>query len=99
MIAETQVEKMVTKSNEKKERTCIITSRCYGDTLGYLLFLMKIAQREFPLLRPKDIDVKQYAGRFRKRLFGIEFTIDCEVVPDGYKEISDHMVESQFSTF
>jgi hypothetical protein len=97
MIAEEKLDKMVTTKNGN-HRLCIITSRSYNDTMEYFHFLMEVARKDFPELTDKDVMVKRYAGRFRKGMFGIEFQIDCDDMPESYEETSDRVICSMYPT-
>jgi len=96
MITEKEVEKIVTTKG--KTKLYIITSKYYNDSLAYFLFLTGIAKKAFPELKDEDIEIKHYVGRFRKGHGGIEFSVECDKVPDDYEELSDHGICTMFPT-
>ena len=97
MIALTDVKKMAaTKQNNK--RLFILTSDFYSKTMDYFNFLIDIAKESFPELKPKDIKINHYTGRFHKGQCGIEFSVICKNIPDGYKEMSDRMICAHYPT-
>lgn len=97
MIPKDEVKKMVT-TKDGVTRLCILYSQYYIDSLAYFLFLTEIAKETFPKLKPEDIKIKQYTGRFKKGLYGIEFTVESDIIPDDYKETSDYVICSMFPT-
>ena len=97
MITKEDVKKMVTTKQNNK-RLCILTSDYYSKTMDYFLFLIDIAKESFPELEPKDIKINHYTGRFHKGQCGIEFSVVCKCIPDGYKEVSDHTVCTMYPT-
>lgn len=97
MITKDKVEKIVT-SKEHNARLCILTSRYYSSSLAYFLFLFKIAKEDFPELTHEQCEIKQYAGRFRKGLCGLEFKVTSETMPEEYKEYSDNVINTHFPT-
>ncbi len=97
MIDRTEVKKMVT-TKQKNKRLCILTSSYYSKTMDYFNFLIDIAKEEFPHLEPKDIKINHYTGRFHKGQCGIEFSVECRCIPDGYEEVSDSTVCTMYPT-
>ena len=97
MITADKVEKIVT-SKEHNTRLCILTSRFYDSSLAYFLFLFELAKKDFPELKAKDCQVRQYQGRFRKGMCGLEFQVISETISEEYKEWSDHCVNTYFPT-
>jgi hypothetical protein len=97
MIDKTDVKKIVTTKQDNK-RLFILTSGYYSKTLDYFLFLIDIAKESFPELEPKDIKINHYTGRFHKGQCGIEFSVVCKNVPDGYEEYGDRMVCTHYPT-
>lgn len=91
-----KVQKIVT-TKENNRRLCIITSKLYDSSIAYFQYLSGIARRDF-VLEDTDISIKCYVGRFRKGLFGIEFEVYREEMPDGYEELSDHAIIEMFPT-
>lgn len=97
MITKDEVEKIVT-TKQNGTRLCILTSRYYDSSLAYFLFLKELAKEDFPELLPSQIEIKRYAGRFRKGMCGIEFQVKCDTMPADYKEWSDHCILTTFPT-
>lgn len=97
MITEGNVEKIVT-SKDHDTRLCILTSKYYDSSLAYFLFLFEIAKRDFPEIEAKDCEIRQYTGRFRKGMCGLEFKIQADTIPEEYKEYSDHVINTYFPT-
>jgi hypothetical protein len=65
----------------------IVRADCLNSQLCFFLALFAEAQKDFPDLRTEDVEVKQYAGRFRARMFGLEFTRKGVPVPKTYSRI------------
>ena len=97
MITEDKVEKIVAPEKDGT-RFCILTSRYYDDSLAYFLFLFGIAKKDFPELEEKDCKTHQYAGRFRKGMRGLEFSIKADAMPEEYKEWSNDCICTYFPT-
>jgi ribose 5-phosphate isomerase len=96
MMTKDDVEKIVTSKGDT--RLCIITSKYYNDSLAHFLFLVEVAKETFPDLKPEDIEIKHYTGRFRKGHNGIEFTVKSDTIPDDYQELKDETICSMFPT-
>jgi hypothetical protein len=75
---------------EHTETHCIIRTTLYDRSLDYLVHLLKIAQKDFPSIEPKDIQVVQYGGKRYAKTRGLEFEIPKGFeVPDDYTSINE----------
>lgn len=68
---------------------CIVRTDTYSSTIAFFLRLLEEAQRDFPGLDPKEIEVVHYAGRRYAGTFGIEFAALTCNVPTSYREIAE----------
>lgn len=69
----------------------IVRTIRHTSNLAHLLNLLRRARKDFPGLKPSEVEVMHYAGRSYKGTYGIEFSQPLEKIPAGYKEI--HQVE------
>lgn len=67
--------------------TCVIRANTYDSRLCHFLMLLEEARKDFPDLKPENVEVKYYAGQSYKRTFGIEFRVEGDV-PDSYSSIN-----------
>lgn len=66
----------------------VIRSNRYGSCLSKFLDMLDVAQKDFPVIRTDDVDIKHYAGEFYAKTFGIEFLLPKgSRIPPEYNEI------------
>lgn len=71
------------------ESRCIIRTDTYSSTIAFFMRLFEEAQRDFPGLDPKEVEVVHYAGRRYAGTFGVEFVALTSNVPASYQEIAE----------
>ncbi len=67
--------------------TCVIRSEHYSCTIAYFNQLFAEAQKDFPGIKPEDVEVKHFAGAVYARTFGIEFQQPKDKIPTTYCHI------------
>ena len=77
----------IIKEYATKNCICVLRSDCYGSSLMYFAKLLAVAQKDFPGLTLKEVEVRQYGGERYKYTFGIEFSRPEDIVPDSYSRI------------
>ncbi len=70
-------------------KICVIRTNIYGSQLSHFMNLFNEAKKDFPDLKPEEVDIKQFGGRRYKRTFGIEFDRPEESVPETYNRIEN----------
>lgn len=76
------------KTNKLKSRfTFLIRTNCYSSMLDHFLWLLEEAKKDFPELKPEDVEIKEYGGRSFAGTFGIEWTMDRKGHPRKYSKI------------
>lgn len=66
---------------------CVIRTNTYARNLEHINELLKIAQRDFPNLIAKEVDLVVYGGERYAKTLGIEFN-PPSVVPNTYEAIN-----------
>ena len=73
-------------------RQCIIRTDTYAHSLRHFQNLFEIAKKDYPDLKPENVEVIHYAGERYARTFGIEFkpTDETRLSDYDYAEIALH---------
>jgi hypothetical protein len=78
------------KEYSTESQKYVIRTDTYAHSVEHIQNMFAEAQKDFPDLQVKDVDVVYYAGQRFSRTFGIEFRA-VGTIPDSYREI--HQLE------
>lgn len=74
---------------ERTEKHCVLRTESYSHTLAHIEMLFEEAKKDFPSLKPEDVELVYYGGERYARTNGIEFIVpNGAPVPEEYQPIA-----------
>ncbi len=85
-----EIIKEVFINSQHKNVRFIIRTNTYSNSLFYFNTLFEEAKKDFPDIKPDDVEIIHYGGRRYKGTFGIEWSESITIKrPKEYREISN----------
>ncbi len=68
-------------------KRCVVRVEWYGGTWDVFQDLVGEARKDFPELQDNQIVVVKFGGTAYKQTYGIEFQVNVDNTPEGYREV------------
>ena len=70
-------------------KRCVIRTDTYAKSVEHIMYLYRIASKDFPHLMQEDFSIAHYGGRRYKGTYGIEFNVNMSSNTEDYRQIKN----------